>query len=151
MDAPPFEDARPARSAPWDGSAYSRPLQVRFSDVDLLGHVNNVRYFDYVHEAQVDVLTGVFQEARVPGTVETVVVRSEMDHTGQVNLRPEPYDVWCRVAAVGRTSVTMETEIRDADRVMARSRVVEVNVDPDDTPIPWRDEHRALFEQRRNA
>ena len=151
MDAPPFEDARPARSAPWDGSAYSRPLQVRFSDVDLLGHVNNVRYFDYVHEAQTDVLTGVFQEARVPGTVETVVVRSEMDHTGQVNLRPEPYDVWCRVVAVGRTSVTMEAEIRDADRVMARSRVVEVNVDPDDTPIPWRDEHRALFEQRRDA
>ena len=136
MDAPPFEDVRPVRSAPWDRSAYSRPVQVRFSDVDLLGHVNNVRYFDYVHEAQVDVLTGVFQEARVSGTVETVVVRSEMDHTGQVNLRPEPYDVWCRVAAVGRTSVTMETEIRDEDRVMARSRVVEVNVDPDDTPSP---------------
>ena len=82
------------------------------------------------------------------GTVETVVVRSEMDHTGQVNLRPEPYDVRCRVLAVGRTSVTFETEILDRDRVMARSRVVEVNVDPDDRPTPWRDEHRALFEQR---
>ena len=148
IDAPPFEDARPARPAPWNGSAYSRPIQVRFSDVDMLGHVNNVRYFDYVQEAQTDVLTGVFQEARVSGTVETVVVRSEMDHTGQVNLRPEPYDVRSRVLAVGRTSVTFETEILDRDRVMARSRVVEVNVDPDDRPTPWRDEHRALFEQR---
>ena len=43
---------------------------MRFSDVDLLGHVNNVRYFDYVHEAQVEVMTGVFQEARISGTVD---------------------------------------------------------------------------------
>jgi acyl-CoA thioester hydrolase len=148
---PPFADGRRERPAAWSEEAYRRPIQVRFSDVDLLGHVNNVRYFDYVHEAQTDVLTGVFQEARVPGTVETVVVRSEMDHTGQLNLRPEPYDVRCRVVAVGRTSVTMETEIRDGDRAMARSRVVEVNVDRDDTPTPWRGEHRVLFEQRRDG
>ncbi len=130
-DDPPFADSRGARPAAWSETAYHRPIQVRFSDVDLLGHVNNVRYFDYVHEAQVEVMSGVFQEARISGTVEMVVVRSEMDHLGQVNLRPEPYDVWSRVAEIGRTSVTFESEIRDGDRVMARSRVVEVNVDPD--------------------
>ena len=63
-----------------------------------------MRYFDYVHEAQVEVMSGVFQEAHISGTVEMVVVRSEMDHLGQVNLRPEPYDVWSRVADIGRTS-----------------------------------------------
>ena len=120
---------------------------MRFSDVDLLGHVNNVRYFDYVHEAQVEVLTGVFQEARVSGTVDTVVARSEMDHVGQMNLRSEPYDVWSRVAGLGRTSVTLEAEIRDGDRVMARSRVVEVNVDGRGKPLPWHPQHRALFEK----
>ena len=147
-DDPPFPADRSPRPAAWSGSAYHRPVQVRFSDVDLLGHVNNVRYFDYVHEAQVEVMSGVFQEARISGTVEMVVVRSEMDHVGQVNLRPEPYDVWSRVAAVGRTSVTFESEIRDGDRVMARSRVVEVNVDPDGRPLPHHDRHRELFEER---
>ncbi len=68
-DDPPFADERPPRPAAWNESAYHRPIQVRFSDVDLLGHVNNVRYFDYVHEAQVEVMTGVFQEARISGTV----------------------------------------------------------------------------------
>ncbi len=150
-DDPPFADERAPRPAPWHDSAYHRPIQVRFSDVDLLGHVNNVRYFDYVHEAQVEVMSGVFQEARISGTVEMVVVRSEMDHLGQVNLRPEPYDVWSRVAAVGRTSVTFESEIRDGDRVMARSRVVEVNVDPDGHPVPHHDRHRELFEERRRG
>lgn len=150
-DAPPLDDARGERPAPWDPSSYSRPLQVRFSDVDLLGHVNNVRYFDYVHEADVEVLTAVFQEARITGTVSTVVVRQEMDHVAQMEVRAEPYAVWSRVADVGRTSVTLESEIRDGldgDRVMARSRVVEVNVDPDGQPAAWHDRHRELFESR---
>ena len=147
-DEPPFAEARRERPAAWSDAAYHRPIQVRFSDVDLLGHVNNVRYFDYLHEAQVELMSGVFQEAHVSGTVEMVVVRSEMDHLGQVNRRPEPYDVWSRVAAVGRTSVTFESEIRDGDRVMARSRVVEVNVGPDGKPLSHHDRHRELFEER---
>jgi acyl-CoA thioester hydrolase len=146
VEPAPFEDAR-RRPEPWDGPAHVRPIFVRFSDIDLLGHVNNVRYFDYVHEAYVEVLTGVFQEARVSGTVDTVVARSEMDHLGQVDLRPEPYDVWSRVVSVGRTSVTLESEVRDGGAVMARSRVVEVNVDPDGSPIPWHPRHRELFER----
>jgi acyl-CoA thioester hydrolase len=150
-DEPPFADARtPAVS--WDGgTVHRRPIHVRFSDVDVLGHVNNVRYFDYVHEAGVEVLMGVFREARVEGTVDTVVVRSAMDHVAQMNLRPEAYDVWSRVSAVGRTSVTLDSEIRDGldgGRVMARSRVVEVNVDPAGRPVPWHARHRELFEQR---
>ena len=147
-DEPPFPDAHRERPAAWSEDAYRRPIQVRFSDVDLLGHVNNVRYFDYVHEAQVEVMTGVFQEARISGTVDMVVARSEMDHLGQMNVRREAYDVWSRVAAVGRTSVTFESEIRDGGRVMARSRVVEVNVDEDGHPVPHHPRHLELFEQR---
>ena len=128
--------------------AHHRPIQVRFSDVDLLGHVNNVRYFDYVHEAYVEVLMGVFQEARVSGTVETVVAHHEMNHVGQMNLRPEPYDVWSQVAAVGQTSVTLESEIRDGDRVLARSRLVEVNVDESGAAAQWHPRHHELFRSR---
>ena len=40
------------RSTPWEPGHY--PLHVRFSDVDVYGHVNNVKYFEY------------FQEARIP-------------------------------------------------------------------------------------
>jgi acyl-CoA thioester hydrolase len=128
-----------------------RAVHVRFSDVDLLGHVNNLRYLDYAQIAQVDLLTGVFAEARVNGTVDCVVARSEIDYVGQMNLRPEPYAVRSRVVAVGKHSASFEQEIRDplgGDRVMARSRLVEVNVDEDDRPLPWHPRHRELFEQR---
>jgi acyl-CoA thioesterase FadM len=119
--------------------------------VDLLGHVNNLRYLDYAQMAQVDLLVGVFQEAKVNGTVRTVIARSEIDYVGQMNLRPEPYVVRSRVVAVGDRSASFEQEIRDGDRVMARNRLVEVNVDEEDKPLAWNPRHRELLEQRMQA
>jgi acyl-CoA thioester hydrolase len=139
----------------WAGNGVvERPIHVRFSDVDLLGHVNNLRYLDYAQLAQTDLLVGVFQEARVNGTVTTVIARSEIDYVGQMNLRPEPYVVRSRVVAVGDRSASFEQEIRDpdnAERVMARTRIVEVNIDQHDQPTTWHVTHRDLLEQRMRA
>jgi acyl-CoA thioester hydrolase len=149
---PPVSDRPAPRGGEgWEGGVVERPVHVRFSDVDLLGHVNNLRYLDYAQMAQVDLMTGVFQEARINGSVQTVIVRSEIDYVGQLNLRAEPYSVRSRVVDVGSTSVSFEQEIRDGDRVMARSRIVEVNVGDDDRPLPWHPAHRELFEQRMRA
>ncbi|MEP6856220.1 MAG: thioesterase family protein [Pedococcus sp.] len=141
-------EAERRRTPAWGADAFTRPIHVRFSDIDLLGHVNNVRYLDYLQDAQTELAVGVFQEARVNGTVDLVVVRTDIDYLGQMNLRPEPYAVWGRVEAVGTTSVTYELELRDEERVMARSRVVSVNVGEDGRPVPMHPRHRELFEQR---
>jgi acyl-CoA thioesterase FadM len=69
-----------------------------------------------------------------------------------MSLRPQPYVVRSRVVAVGASSASFEQEIRDDRAVMARSRLVEVNVDPDTgKKIPWHPAHRALLEQRRGT
>ena len=149
--APVDERDRTSKPPGWGPGGRLTPVHVRFSDIDLLGHVNNVRYLDYVHEASVDLMLECFREAAVNGDISMVIARTDLDYVGQLNLRPEPYDVWTRVAEVGSTSVTFEAEIRDGDRVMARSRVVEVSVDGDDRPLPLIDEHRAVFERRREA
>jgi acyl-CoA thioester hydrolase len=150
--SPVSDRAAPRGGEVWeDGAVVERPVHVRFSDVDLLGHVNNLRYLDYAQMAQIELLVGVFREAHMNGTVTTVIARSEIDYVGQMNLRPEPYAVRSRVVAVGDRSVSFEQEIRDpdsADRVMARSRIVEVNVDKDDKPVPWHPGHRELLDQR---
>jgi acyl-CoA thioester hydrolase len=148
---PVSDRAAPRGAAVWDGTVVERPIHVRFSDVDLLGHVNNLRYLDYTQMAQVDLMTGVFREARVNGSVTTVIARSEIDYVGQMNLRAEPYVVRSRLVAVGDRSAAFEQEILDRDRedrVMARSRLVEVNVDEDHKPVAWHPKHRELFEQR---
>jgi acyl-CoA thioester hydrolase len=145
------------RAAPRGGDGWApdgvveRAVHVRFSDVDLLGHVNNLRYLDYAQIAQVDLLTGVYIEARVDGHVQNVIVRSEIDYVAQMNLRPEPYAVRSRIVAVGEHSLSFEQEIRDADRVMARSRIVEVNIGDNERPLAWHPRHRELFEARMMA
>jgi acyl-CoA thioester hydrolase len=65
-----------------------------------------------------------------------------------MNLRREPYEVWTRVSAVGGASLTLESEIRDGDRVMARARVVVVNLDEDGKPMSLLPAHRELFARR---
>ena len=146
----PGESSAPP-SAPWADGAWREDLRVRFSDIDLLGHVNNVRYLDYVQEATTNLLLDCLREAAVDGQVDLVVARAEIDYLGQLNLRREPYEVWARVTEVGRTSVSFEAEIRDGERVMARCRSVEVSLDEDDRPLPLIPEHRAAFERRRIA
>jgi acyl-CoA thioester hydrolase len=147
--SPVSDRAAPRGGETWGPGVVERPIHVRFSDVDLLGHVNNLRYLDYAQMAQVDLLVGVYREAKVNGTVENMIVRSEIDYVGQLNLRQEPYAVRSRVVAVSATSASFEQEIRDGERVMARSRIVEVNVDPDGgSKSPWHPAHRALLVQR---
>jgi acyl-CoA thioester hydrolase len=155
LEPAPFPDERGQvqradvqRGGSWASGALSKPVHVRFSDVDLLGHVNNVRYLDYIEDVQVDLLVGGFHEARVNGEVEMAIARTEIDYLGQMNLRPQPYEVRSRIAAVGTTSVTFETEIRDGDEVMARARIVEVNLGDDERPKPLHPRHRDVFERR---
>src|SRR4051794_8274127 len=149
LEPSPLDDVRPPRPSGWDGQGVERrPVHVRFSDVDLLGHVNNVRYVEYVQDAETDLMVGVYVEAAISGHIDTVVARTEIVYLGQMNLRREPYEVWTRVSAVGTTSLTLESEIRDGQRVMARARVVEVNLDEHGKPMSLLPTHRELFERR---
>ena len=149
--APLEHPERTPRPEPWGQGAWHEPIRVRFSDIDLLGHVNNVRYLDYVEEAALDLMLDCFRRAGVDEGVHTVIARTEIDYLGQLNLRADPYDLWARVTAVGTTSVTLEAEIRDGERVMARSRLVEVSIDEDRRPRPFLAAHREVFAARREA
>ena len=37
---------------PPDGYRFKDTMQVRFGDVDMMGHVNNTRYFTYIEQAR---------------------------------------------------------------------------------------------------
>jgi acyl-CoA thioester hydrolase len=148
MEPSPFPDVPKQAWLSPGKSAHLKQLRVRFSDIDVLGHVNNVRYMEYVQEAKTAMSTEVFRTARVDGTVRLVVARSEIDYVGQMNLRPEPYDVWTRVASIGTTSFVTEAEIRDGDAVMARSRSVMVSLDDDNQPVPLIEAHVEGFRRR---
>ncbi|WP_239021779.1 acyl-CoA thioesterase [Nocardioides jishulii] len=120
---------RPERSEPRHLEAGHYPLHVRFSDVDVYGHVNNVKYFEYFQEARIPVVERISAGEDHSG-VGVVVARKEVDYLRPIHFRAEPYDVWSWVSRVGSRSVTVESEIRDGDTLLSRAKVVMVFFDP---------------------
>lgn len=123
------------------------PVQVRFSDVDVYGHVNNVKYFEYFQEGRVAMMARLWSEASPDDPRgRFVVAQTDVDYRVPILFRPEPYDQWSRVARVGRTSMAVESEICDGDVVLSRSRVTLVFWDPvTQRPVPPSPRERALL------
>jgi acyl-CoA thioester hydrolase len=105
-------------------------LQVRFSDVDVYGHVNNVKYFEYIQEARIDFMRKVWHR-EAPGIprVPVVIAHVDVDYRVPILFRPEPYVVRSWVSHVGRSSLVVETDILEGDTVLARGRTVLVTFD----------------------
>jgi acyl-CoA thioester hydrolase len=128
VEAPLAEGTR--RIPPLDrAGAHRFPLHVRFSDVDVYRHVNNVKYFEYFQEARVRQMAELTRGAGLERPA-FVVAQTDVDYRSPILLRHEPYDVWSAVIAVGNRSMTIESEIADAEAVLARSRVTVVFFDP---------------------
>lgn len=103
------------------------PVQVRFSDVDVYGHVNNVTYFEYLQESRI-ALTAQLWEGLAPRPL--VVAQTDVDYVRPILFRPDPYDAWSWVTRVGSRSATIDSVIADGDQPLARSRVTMVFYDP---------------------
>lgn len=118
------------------------PVHVRFSDVDVYGHVNNVKYFEYFQEARIRLL--VSQGHELGDGFHLVVAQTDVDYRRPILFRAEPYDCRTWVAQVGRTSAVFESVVLDADQVLARARVVGVCIDSaTGRPAPVPEAYRA--------
>lgn len=129
LDESPLPAAQP--STPAKNVEEGRyDLQVRFSDVDVYGHVNNVKYFEYFQEARINYMARLLGGAN-GGRSEVPVVLAQMDVTykSPILFRSEPYEVQSWVSHVGRSSFVVESEIRDGEQVLSRARVVMVTFD----------------------
>jgi acyl-CoA thioester hydrolase len=115
----PLPRSRPAVAARY-------PVQVRFSDVDVYGHVNNVKYFEYLQEARIRLTADLWEGL---GPISVVVAQTDVDYRLPILFRPDPYDAWSWVSRVGQRSATIESVICDADTVLARARVTIVFFD----------------------
>jgi acyl-CoA thioester hydrolase len=130
----PEERPRPTHFGPVTPTELGHfPVHVRFSDVDVYGHVNNVKYFEYFQEARMLYLSSRLW-GEVPNEVpraNIVVAQTDVDYRQPILFRAEPYDCWSQVVRVGTRSLTLESEIRDGEALLARARVAIVFVDPE--------------------
>jgi acyl-CoA thioester hydrolase len=125
----PVEPLRPLDRTAVREPAHHYPLAVRWSDLDSYGHVNNVKYFDYLQEARIVVMHAALDWQ--PEDV-WVVARQDVEYRRPIDFRSAPYDVLTSVTAVGTRSFTLAVEIRDPDEevLYATGRTVVVGTAP---------------------
>ena len=139
-----FADTAPTRSAPIpplppSGPRHVSPLQVRFSDVDAYGHVNNVLYVEFFQEARIVYLNSLAEADTGPWR-GWVIAQTDLDYLRPMLFRAQPYHVRSWVTRVGTTSMSIAAEIVDtgpdhldpatSGLVVARAQVVLVAFDP---------------------
>lgn len=116
-------------TAPDRARAVAARVPVRFSDLDVYRHVNNVKYVEYLQETRLRLVGGLARDAGLEPQ-QIVVAQADVEYVRPMVLRPEPYTCWSDVVATGRTSMTIDSEIVDGETVMARGRVTVVFLDP---------------------
>jgi acyl-CoA thioester hydrolase len=105
------------------------PVYRRFSDLDPLGHVNNVVFHDYLQEARMGLVRDI-------GMVRSddyaqVVVKQEISHRKPLLLAPEPIVIETWVTHLGNSTYTIAYRILDeVGDVAATASSVMAVVDP---------------------
>lgn len=105
------------------------PRMVRFADIDSLGHVNNVRFFDYLEDARLGMLHIDPYKAGDAPFKGLVVSRHEIDYLRPLGFRAEPVRVETWVTDLRAVRFTLEHEIRDDDEMFVRATSVIVAYD----------------------
>ena len=89
-------------------------IPLRWRDLDLLGHLNQSVYHELLEEGR-GALFGSLGDRGFP----FVLVHVELDYRHEVRKGDGHVDVTCRVAKVGRTSITTEDRIALPDGTTA--------------------------------
>jgi acyl-CoA thioester hydrolase len=119
---------------------FEHPVDVRWRDVDALGHVNHAVFLTYLEEGR-----DAFFSQTLGDDPMYVVVRLEVDLQAEVRYAERRVTVRIEVERLGTTSLTTrETILMPSKEVLADARVVTVRWDPGRRrPIPFSAAERA--------
>ena len=122
---------------------FSTQLEVRWRDLDALGHVNNAVYFTYLEQARFRYLREIGLLGDTPESIRFVLAEAACTYRSPLRLG-ERVTVWVRTSALGNSSFVFEYRVEGEDgRLAATARTVQVCYDyraGRSTPLPeeWR-------------
>ncbi|WP_435097141.1 acyl-CoA thioesterase [Halorubrum sp. N11] len=126
-------------------STYTTEIDVRFRDIDAMGHVNNAVYATYLEQARTEYFRDVLDADL--SALATVLASVSIDFRRPVELTDAAVAVEIGIDELGTSSVTMTHEICTGDEVVAEAEATLVSLDPDSgKPAPIPDEHRSTIE-----
>ncbi len=89
---------------------HSTPVQIRFSDIDRLNHVNNACYLTYFETARVNYFRQLFNTQIDWNRNGFVIARTETDHLTPIYLNDEVV-CFTRVARLGQKSMMLKSAL----------------------------------------
>ena len=110
-----------------DGYPYVIPIDVRWRDLDPLGHVNNAVIVSYLEVARASLWRERF-EVRQPQEIPFVVARVTVDYRKPV-LLADRVEVGLRVSRIGRASFSFAYRIDASGELAAHAETVQVMLD----------------------
>lgn len=112
-----------------DGYRFSVPIDVRFRDLDALGHVNNAVYLTYFETARMEFWRHVNDRVDLSG-MDMILARAEVDYRAPL-VYGDRIEVGVRCVSVKRTSFVLAQAIvnRANGRLAAEARKVLVHYD----------------------
>ncbi len=122
---------------------FATDVQVRFRDIDAMGHVNNAVYATYLEHVRAD----YFEDVLGVGleTVNTAIATLELSYERPITL-DQSVTATARVPELGTTSLPMEYEIVADGGIAAIAETVQVFVDEANEPEPIPEEFRERIE-----
>ncbi|MEI8193769.1 MAG: thioesterase family protein [Flavobacteriia bacterium] len=91
-------------------------IQIRFSDIDMLGHVNNVIYLSYFEMARVHYFTKLMGTDWDWQSKGVVLVKNDVEYLKPITLY-DPAEAHLFVSNIGNKSFSLRYEIRVLDQV----------------------------------
>ena len=99
-------------------------IPVRWGDVDMLGHVNNVQFFRFAESARIEYFEAlVGNDPDFWKTWGFILASIGCDFLAQLHY-PAELEVGTRVARIGRTSMQLEHGMFYGDQAVARVQAV---------------------------
>ena len=103
-------------------------IQVRFSDLDLMGHVNNSVYLSYFEMARVHFFAKILGLEWDWDTQGIILVRNEIDYIKPILLHDKP-KVFISVEEIGNKSFTLSYKIKVEEKLVTTGKSVMVAYD----------------------
>ena len=123
---------------------FSTTLEVRWRDLDPMGHVNNAVYFSYLEQARVHYLRELGVVPRSPSDIGFILADASCQFKSPLKLG-ERVTILTRVSQMRNSSFVFEYRAQGENgRLVATARTVQVFYDyeaqrPMPIPAEWRD------------
>ena len=126
------------------------PIQIRFCDLDALGHINNAVFINYIETARVQWLKELkLKHVTRSGKIPLILARTEIDYLQPAFLDSKLH-IELTLGKLGNKSFHLDYLIKDHTKEVAKASSVQVWYDYEkNTSIPIPANVRHIFEQNK--